>query len=385
MASTVVVSPAWTLQSQDTATVGRLHDAAFLPSINAAPNTQVRPGVIPTVGTGANAVPIDLFVAQSNTPAMSVQVFPGNFVVSNSTRGLPYVGGLSGATGNITLTVATANATNPRIDLVYAQVIDTVATDTGTSSSVIGIVTGTASGSPAVPPLPTNGVCIPLAQVAVAANATTIVSANITDVRKSSGPSPRFLLGGDALSDPGFRYGELRQRLLSTYTTGQTGAVSSLLTEYWGFDSRWHGMNRFNIPQPTQTGSGTLAAGALAVIGTFTIPDPGFPYHIRAGGSVGWTSFATAGIGDRGLFLFAQVDSSAANTNIITQGFAGNYTTLTTTQYATETPGAGNSSKLVAAGYTGSHVVNLTASCIGQQVVIDTGLLYQFDIEIVAA
>ena len=82
--------------------------------------------------------------------------------------------------GAATATITTADATNPRIDLVCITVND--AAYSGSLNSVaINVVKGTAAGSPSVPSTPTNSIA--LAQVAVAAGATTISSGNITDVR----------------------------------------------------------------------------------------------------------------------------------------------------------------------------------------------------------
>ena len=76
------------------------------------------------------------------------------------------------------LTATTADPVNPRIDLVVAGV-----TDTGNSSSFgyVSIIAGTPAASPAPPSAPANS--FPLANVRVNANATTITSGNITDVR----------------------------------------------------------------------------------------------------------------------------------------------------------------------------------------------------------
>jgi hypothetical protein len=78
-----------------------------------------------------------------------------------------------------TLTVATSDPTNPRIDLVVAQI-----TDVGSSSSTatVNIITGTPAPSPAVPALPASSVA--LGQVTVPANATSIVTGNVTDARQ---------------------------------------------------------------------------------------------------------------------------------------------------------------------------------------------------------
>jgi hypothetical protein len=79
-----------------------------------------------------------------------------------------------------TATITTADPTNPRIDLVCITVND--AAYSGSLNSVaINVVKGTAAGSPTVPSTPTNSIA--LAQVAVAASATSISSGNITDVR----------------------------------------------------------------------------------------------------------------------------------------------------------------------------------------------------------
>lgn len=68
-------------------------------------------------------------------------------------------------------TIATADATNPRIDLIQVN----------TTSGAVSGKTGTAAASPAAP-APDNG-NIAIAQVAVAANTTAITNANITDRR----------------------------------------------------------------------------------------------------------------------------------------------------------------------------------------------------------
>ena len=82
--------------------------------------------------------------------------------------------------GAATATITTADPSNPRIDVVCITVND--AAYTGSLNSVaINVVKGTAAGSPTVPSTPTNSIA--LAQVAVAAGATSITSGNITDVR----------------------------------------------------------------------------------------------------------------------------------------------------------------------------------------------------------
>ena len=108
---------------------------------------------------------------------MTLGVGAGSFVVPNTASAI--AGGYRStmANGGV-LTVATADTANPRIDIVVAAV-----NDLGTSGSTgsVQIITGTPASSPSVPAAPANS--ITLAQIAVAANATSITSANITDTR----------------------------------------------------------------------------------------------------------------------------------------------------------------------------------------------------------
>ena len=79
-----------------------------------------------------------------------------------------------------TLTITTADPTNPRIDLVCATVRD--AFYSGANNDVIfQVIAGTPAGSPVAPALPANS--ISLATVAVGAAVTQINTGNITDTR----------------------------------------------------------------------------------------------------------------------------------------------------------------------------------------------------------
>jgi len=121
----------------------------------------------------------DLQITQSATPAMTVSVAAGYAVIIGTTQTNmgAYMAYNDGAT---TLTITTANPTLPRIDLVCMTVND--AYYTGSLNSVVfSVVAGTPNVSPTAPALPANS--ISLATIAVAANATSIVNANITDTR----------------------------------------------------------------------------------------------------------------------------------------------------------------------------------------------------------
>jgi hypothetical protein len=82
--------------------------------------------------------------------------------------------------GTVNLSISAADPTNPRIDIVTAAVQDAQYAGS-TNLPVLQIITGTPNASPSAPSAPASSVV--LAQVAVAAGVTSIVTANITDVR----------------------------------------------------------------------------------------------------------------------------------------------------------------------------------------------------------
>jgi hypothetical protein len=291
MAQTVPLDPAWSFQLQDSAKISRYLLGQMFPQGGATPNAKWRSGVIPSVGTGSNAVPIDLIVTQNTTPNLGVALFPGGYVIDRPSQG-PYIGEIeaqinSSSATPITFTTAPGTGQS-RIDIIAIQVLDSAIGDASLAAQVIVVLgTAAATGSQVPPTLPVTGACIPLAQVLIGPNATTITSANITDVRKSTsvGRGPRFLLPGDALSDPGFMYGELRQRLLTTYPSN---GVADVITEYWGFDSAWHGTKDLNpgaAAWQNGTSNTTLSNSAYTSLMAVTIPDPGYAYYLACSAS----------------------------------------------------------------------------------------------------
>lgn len=346
MPSTAAIQGSWTLQSTDNAFAGRVHDGAFLLQANASnPNATWRSGVIPSVYSGTLFV--DFLVVQQASPNMSVIVGPGSAVLSRAGQG-PYV---AYSTANATLTVATSDPVNPRIDLVYVQVLDSAVGDSSTVAQV-GIVTGTPAASPTVPSLPATGVSIALAQIAVAANATQITSGNITIVRKSAGlrGGLRPMMEGDALADVGYTPGELRSRYSSSY--GLT------LIDYWGTDSAWHGTR--NLELSTVLGSSSsLAAGTRSFL-TLSIPDPGWAYQIK-------TMIAFHGeigsIGATGYTITGNLDSTSGTQITGSGGYTSGATTDGITNPAVSDlniPVTG-----LSATQTGAHTVYLTATQTG--------------------
>lgn len=121
----------------------------------------------------------DLAVTQSGTPGMSVSIAAGwGVIVGNFTTNIGTYGFYND--GAVTATITTANATLPRIDLVCITVNDS-AYSGSLNNVVVQVVAGTPAASPTAPATPTNSLA--LARVAVAAGATQILNANITDVR----------------------------------------------------------------------------------------------------------------------------------------------------------------------------------------------------------
>ncbi|HEY0932369.1 MAG TPA: hypothetical protein VGD91_01395 [Trebonia sp.] len=149
----------------------RLEQAgAFLTGASAAGSTGIaaRPGV--RYGTGS-----PLLVQASSGMNISVNA------------GVAWVQGTVSATAGMytccldttsTITVATSDPSNPRIDNVICQIVDT-----GSSSSTtrVTLQAGTPAPSPVAPTLPANSLL--LATVAVGAGVSTINSGNITDAR----------------------------------------------------------------------------------------------------------------------------------------------------------------------------------------------------------
>jgi len=121
----------------------------------------------------------DLAVTQNSPTGMSVLIAAGWAAIVGTTQsnmGVYTVYNDASQVGTITA----ANATLPRIDRVCLTVNDSAYTGS-TNNVVVNVVAGTAAASPSAPATPANS--ISLATVAVAAGATTILNANITDTR----------------------------------------------------------------------------------------------------------------------------------------------------------------------------------------------------------
>jgi hypothetical protein len=215
---------------------------------------QVPSGVYP--GNGAMAV--------TAATGMNISVAAGYCAVANSASSLQggYVFGLMTA-GQ--LTVAAADTTNPRIDLAVAAVNDL---GNDSSSSYVGLVTGTPAATPSPPSPPVNSLI--LAQIAVAANVTSIVAGNITDER-SYVVAPGGILpiqnaaAAPAVPESQFMYNLATGQLVQGTGTAGTVSVSS--------NTKWAPQATYLTSPVTAAHAGTLTTLATVSVSTDGVTD----------------------------------------------------------------------------------------------------------------
>ena len=121
----------------------------------------------------------DLAVTQNGTPNMTVNVAAGGAFIrgtQSANQGAYHL--WNDAT--LSVAISAADLTNPRRDLIIAQVRDANYSGAVRDAQIV-VVTGTPAASPVDPTVPANSLV--LARVAVAAAASSIVTANITDLR----------------------------------------------------------------------------------------------------------------------------------------------------------------------------------------------------------
>lgn len=128
---------------------------------------------MPTVTLNGGAAPTVAATARATAVQLTTQ---GVYYCYNDNSG-----------GQVSLTVAASNATNPRIDVVIAQVED--ASYSGSNNDwKLAVVTGTAAASPTIPSLPANAVV--LAYLWIPAASTSVTAGNILDLRYACNRNP---------------------------------------------------------------------------------------------------------------------------------------------------------------------------------------------------
>jgi hypothetical protein len=126
---------------------------------------------------GGRAASGDCAVAAQGSPNMSVTVSAGALIIpgtENAFQGTYHCFN----DASVTVTITAADTTNPRIDLIVGKVQDAFYSGATNAWSLVAVA-GTPAGVPVAPAAPANSVI--LATVSVAANATTITNANITN------------------------------------------------------------------------------------------------------------------------------------------------------------------------------------------------------------
>lgn len=226
----------------------------------------------------------DLAVSQNGTPNMTVNVAAGQVYVlgtESANQGLYY--GENRTTAS--LNIAAADATNARRDLIVARVKD-AAYSGATNSFTLEAVTGTPAASPSDPTTPAN--CFVLARVAVAAGATTVVTANLTDLRTTTtGQTRAAALGGiipcTSSTRPttnlyaGLHIYETDTKLVYAYNGSSWDLVSGAATAWTAptFTNSWSTYGgAFQSPQYRKVGDMVQLRGAMTGgTGTaFTLP-----------------------------------------------------------------------------------------------------------------
>ena len=187
-------------------------------------------GIVSATGTlGASS----LAPTQNGTPNMSVNIAAGWAAIVGtyqSNMGVYMVYN----DASVNATIATANATNPRIDLVCLTIADSFYTG-ATNTVSLTVVTGTPSVSPVIPTTPTNAIV--LAQIAVGAAVTSILTANITDrrVAATSNLTSSSYIAGTELHFSQYGAGQVTisgGAGVTIYSTGATSTAPKLRTIY---------------------------------------------------------------------------------------------------------------------------------------------------------
>lgn len=272
----------WTNQLANNARQGRAMLTGLLSSASGSGQTTPRSGVL----AGAGWTPSDLQVSVVSGLQMSVQ--PGAAIIARSGEGA-YMGLLTPPAG--TVQSDTPPGSNPRNDIVCMRIYDAVKGDTPPGGVVcrVEVITGTPAASPLDPvswdvngvitSFPTSGGGV--GEVLARAQVSTGGVITLTDLRRSTTMIPAFrsILPGDSLGNSGWVKGEAR---FNDVTGGG---------DVWLPSGAWRGLRGLFYPRIAANGSGAAApftgsASTNYTISSQVIPDPGFPYRIRAGGQM---------------------------------------------------------------------------------------------------
>lgn len=142
-----------------------------------------------TRSTGTDLVPLggvhpgmgsEFTVAQTGSPSMAVTIASGVAWIPGSESSTQGAYGVLND-GTVTVAVADAHVSLPRLDLVVVQIRDSDYSGAN-DDALISVITGTPDSSPVLPSAPDNSIA--LAQVAVGAGVSSISNTNITQIRR---------------------------------------------------------------------------------------------------------------------------------------------------------------------------------------------------------
>lgn len=236
---------------------------------------------------------------------------PASMIVSVA-AGMAFVqGGYTGTQGVYTvvndasfdLTVGSSNGTNPRIDLVILEILDSAYSGPSNLGQV-RIVSGVAASSPQPPTI--TGNYILLAQIRVSAGVTSITSPAITDLRPFA----------SALGAPVAVRNITERNSLPNKSNGLRVAMMDNAWEihtYYG--GQWYGEDQriYNVTTAYFTNS-LYDYGFNTVVDRVKIVDPGFQYMLRLD-----TDIATTGARVNS-YVYCENLPTTAYTNFIAHG-----------------------------------------------------------------
>lgn len=315
-------------------------------------------GASPSGSTGIAARP---GVRYGTGSPLLVQASSGMAITVNA--GVAFVQGTASATAGMytccldttaTLTVATSDPTNPRIDNVICQI-----TDVGTSSSttVVTLQTGTPAPSPVAPTLPANSLL--LAQVAVGAGVSSISSGNITDKRVYTASSGGIVPMANTTGGISGAAGLYAQDLSTGRLRVSDGSGNARSPKVGAF-----------APVTVTAGSPVTAAPGVANnIASLSVTTDGAT-EIKIEGSIGSLSQSTPHAGDSGYVNFTIDSSTIVGGSMYnwTANSGGTFLAGVFTAYITPSAGShtiafvltnnGTSTQSVTAGTDGSSYTN---------------------------
>jgi hypothetical protein len=279
---------------------------------NASPFV-VRPGVLnPTVYDSSAKIYTDLRAIPLGTPGQGIQIVQGRAVHERTGQG-PYLVSLDGTLTSVNMPAA--DATNPRYDVVYTYTYDKGFFADATHGPNFFVETGTPNSSPSVPSIPADAVKIAeifRRTIGATPSGNIIQTGDIADKRKGASlhGAPRVLLPGDSLSDAGCYHGEQRIRAGDFVPASIQALGIKILYDYWdAANTTWRGTQTIPWMGLALTPVSSLGGNQTATLATMTIPDPGWPYYVLAGGSClqAVTGGATTALS--GTYLQVSIDS----------------------------------------------------------------------------